>query len=155
MRRKDLEVLDMDEKINMMKKCEILHLAFYNGDYPYVIPMNFGFFRDGEKLTLYLHSAREGQKLECMKKNPHVGFQMECFQRDKTKGIHCKTTYDSLCGYGELSIVEQEEEMVLATNCMMDQYEKKRVVKYSAALYRDIYMLRLEVKELIGKAYHG
>jgi len=43
MRRKDREITDSGEIISIMKKCSVCSLAFFDEQYPYVVPMNFGF----------------------------------------------------------------------------------------------------------------
>ena len=42
MRRKDREVTDFHEIIGIMKKCDSCIVAMNDGDFPYVVPMNFG-----------------------------------------------------------------------------------------------------------------
>ena len=38
--RREREVTDRDEMIEILKKCRILHLGLVDGDTPYVVPMN-------------------------------------------------------------------------------------------------------------------
>ena len=42
MRRSDREIKDFDEIIEVINKCDVCRLAINDGDYPYIVPMNFG-----------------------------------------------------------------------------------------------------------------
>ena len=42
MRRKDREITDKQDILEVMRKCDVCRIALHNGDYPYVVPLNFG-----------------------------------------------------------------------------------------------------------------
>ena len=44
MRRKDREITDVDEMINIMKKCDTCAIALNDEEtgFPYIVPLNFG-----------------------------------------------------------------------------------------------------------------
>ena len=68
MRRSDREIKDFDEIIKVINKCDVCRLAINDGDYPYIVPMNFGLNIEDGKVVLYFHCASEGKKLELLKK---------------------------------------------------------------------------------------
>lgn len=152
MRRSEREIKDIEKKLDVLRKCEVVRIAFQDEKYPYIVPMNFGFSYVDGKTTLYLHCAREGYKLDLMKKNPYVGFEVDWSNFEKHPNMHCHAVYSSIIGGGKLSIVTDADEMVLATNCMMEQYGKKKIKRYSEPLYKNIYFLKLEVEEMTEKA---
>jgi nitroimidazol reductase NimA-like FMN-containing flavoprotein (pyridoxamine 5'-phosphate oxidase superfamily) len=41
MRRKDREIIDINEKINVIKKCKICRIGLSENNVPYVIPLNY------------------------------------------------------------------------------------------------------------------
>ena len=43
MRRKDREVTGFSEIMKIVEQCEIVHLGLSDGDYPYIVPMNFAY----------------------------------------------------------------------------------------------------------------
>ena len=55
MRKANREVKDRNEIIEIMKRCDVCRLVFNNGDYPYIVPLNFGLDADEEK-SHYLFS---------------------------------------------------------------------------------------------------
>ena len=78
MRRKDREITDFDEMMEIVKKCDTCRLALNDGEYPYIVPLNFGHEVKDGKLTLYFHCANEGKKLDLIRKNNKVTFEMDC-----------------------------------------------------------------------------
>ena len=42
MRRKDREITDFDEIVDVIRACDVCRIAMNDGDYPYIVPMNFG-----------------------------------------------------------------------------------------------------------------
>ena len=42
MRRADREVKDVNEMIEIMKRCDVCRLALNDEGYPYILPLNFG-----------------------------------------------------------------------------------------------------------------
>ena len=76
MRRNDRAVTDPVEIVDIMSRCEVLHLAIAAEPAPYLLPVNFGMEPDG--MTLYVHGAMEGTKYDLLAKNNRVGFEMEC-----------------------------------------------------------------------------
>lgn len=78
MRRSDREIKDFDEIIEVINKCDVCRLAINDGDYPYIVPMNFGLNIEDGKVVLYFHCASEGKKLELLRKNNKVAFEMDC-----------------------------------------------------------------------------
>ena len=77
MRRKDREVTELSQLEEIIRKCDCIHLGLLDGDYPYVVPMNFGYERTGDQFTFYMHAASEGKKLELIKAHPQASFCMD------------------------------------------------------------------------------
>lgn len=42
MRRKDREVTELEAVKEIIRQCDVLRLGLVDGDYPYIVPMNFG-----------------------------------------------------------------------------------------------------------------
>ena len=43
--------------LDIMRKCDVCRLAFHDGDYPYIVPLNFGLSVTGDTVELIFHSA--------------------------------------------------------------------------------------------------
>ena len=59
MRRKDREIQDFDEIIEVMKKCDVCRVAMRGEEYPYMVPLNFGMEVEETQVTLYFHGAMD------------------------------------------------------------------------------------------------
>jgi len=61
MRRKDREINDLNEIINIVKACQVMRLGMVGlrGE-PYVVPVNFGWELQDEQLILYFHGRPRG-----------------------------------------------------------------------------------------------
>ena len=77
MRRKDREVTGFSEIMKIVEQCEIVRLGLSDGDYPYIVPMNFAYEVKGEQLYLYVHGAMAGKRYELLTQNPVCSFEMD------------------------------------------------------------------------------
>ena len=53
MRRKDREIKDTEDIINIVSRAKILHLGLLDEVYPYIVPLHYGYeFTDGKSRIL-------------------------------------------------------------------------------------------------------
>ena len=151
MRRSDREIKDFDEIIKVINKCDVCRLAINDGDYPYIVPMNFGLNIEDGKVVLYFHCASEGKKLELLRKNNKVAFEMDCGHQlilDKAQG-NCAMEYESVIGQGYIEMLNEEEKYE-ALRILMKQYRREdfpfneKVIPMTA-------VFRLRVESMTGK----
>ena len=121
MTRREQQITDINEIIKILDKSKVLHLGLVDGDEPYVVPMNYGYIMEDEKLTIYLHCANRGRKLDVIRKNPKVFFELDCDIVPFEGDVACKygITYASVMGRGVAQIVEDVEEKKLALSTLM------------------------------------
>ena len=152
MRRKDREITDISEILNIIKKCDTIRLAFFDDEYPYIIPMNFGISCEEDKISFYFHSASEGTKLDLLKKCNKVGFELDCEHKLIKGEKACDYTmeFESVCGNGTISIVSDEEKK-LALDFIMKQYENKDSFNYDEKYINLVTILKLSVDNITGK----
>ena len=62
MRRKDREITDITEILKIMKSCDSVNIALMDGDYPYIVPVNFGIAYIDGKVKIYFHGAKKAKK---------------------------------------------------------------------------------------------
>ncbi len=121
MTRRERQVTDINEIIKILDNSKVLHLGLVDGDEPYVVPMNYGYTYENEKLTIWLHCARQGRKLDVMRANPKVFFEMEYGITPFEGEVACKygITYSSLMGRGVATIIEDIETKKVALSSLM------------------------------------
>ena len=72
MRRFESQIHDRKIITAILDQIQIVTVGINDGDYPYVVPLSFGYEATEEKLLVYVHCAREGHKVDLWKKNPKV-----------------------------------------------------------------------------------
>lgn len=124
MKRKDREVTDLQEIAAIVKQSDVCRLGMIDDGKPYVVPMNFGYEFDGEKLTLYFHCAKEGRKLDILRKNPLVCFEMDSGHVlvNGTRACDYGYKYESVIGTGHTVFVDSHEEKLYSLQKLMAQY---------------------------------
>jgi len=152
MRKADREIKSRDEIIEIMKRCDVCRLAFNNGEYPYIIPLNFGLEVDDKKIILYFHSALEGTKVEIIKREMKATFEMDGkheLQYYEEKG-YCTMSYESVIGKGKIKILPENEKME-ALKKLMAQYHKDKEAYFNPAAIPRTLVYSLEVEEITAK----
>ena len=54
MRRADREIQDFEEMVDVISRCDVCRLGLHDGDYPYILPLNFGVKVEKESQTVTL-----------------------------------------------------------------------------------------------------
>ena len=150
MRRKDREITDMNEIVEIMKKCDTCRLAINDPEgYPYIVPLNFGFDFEDEQLYLYFHSAKEGKKLDLMKLDPRVTFEMDTSHQIilYVERMSCTMGYESIIGRG---MVEEVEDQMMGLKIIMRQFHSEDFV-FNTKLVPATYVFRVKVQSITGK----
>lgn len=154
MRRKNQEVKGAENIDAIINKCNVCRLALNDGDYPYIVPLNFGMDRYGGKLCLYFHCASEGKKLDLIRKNGHAGFEMDIPQ-GLLKGKNAcdySMAYKSVIGKGLIEILP-EEEKIKALKIIMRHFCGESEFSFSDDSLKAVTTLKLTVSEITAKHY--
>ncbi len=154
MRRKDREVTEPGEILRIVDTAKILHLGLMDGDFPYIVPLHYGYeYREG-RLIFYMHGAREGHKLELIRRNPHVCVELECDVEPISGGdIPCKygAAYASLIGRGKAALVTEEQEKRRALKLLM-AHQTGRDFAIDGAMAASVEVMEVVLSEFTAKA---
>lgn len=108
--RKDREVTDRNEMLEILNACDTLRVAVSGETEPYVFPVSFGWVDTENGLRLYFHGAKLGRKIELIGKDPRVAFEADLFLGYEIKPNGGVTTrYRSVMGRGICRTVEDTE----------------------------------------------
>ena len=154
MRRKDREILEIDDKIKIIEKCKYCRIGLSENNYPYIVPLNYGYSYENEKLTLFFHSAIEGKKIDIMKKNNKACFEIDCDTKLIEDEIPCEYGYEyrSIIGFGEIIFLETDEEKTKGlTKLMQHQTGTKNNNAFEENELKSILVFKMEVEEFSGK----
>lgn len=155
MRRKDREITDRNEIINMLKNFEVCSIAFNDGDYPYVIPLNFGYISDDKGIKLYFHGANEGKKIELIKADNRVAFSLYNVNKIiiDSNAANSTAMYESVCGRGRIRFIEDYNEKMKAFKAIMAKYSKEENFTYNENAVKHTCVYVLEVEHISGKRH--
>lgn len=152
MTRRERQITDMNEIIKILDNSKVLHLGMIDGDEPYVVPMNYGYTLEDDKLTLWLHGARRGRKMDAMRANPKVFFEMEYGITPFEGDVACKygITYSSIMGRGTAHIIEDIEEKKTALTFLMKTQTGKDF-SFEDKMAEVVGVIRIDVAEYTAK----
>lgn len=152
MTRRELEVTDPGQILEILNKCKVLHLGLVDDGMPYIVPMNYGFTMEDGKLTIYLHGAAKGYKLDVIRKNPVCCFEMECELQPFEGKVACQygMSYNSLMGRGRAVIVEDVAEKMNAMTLLMQNQAGKHF-DFNERLVSIVSVIRIDVSQYTAK----
>jgi len=154
MRRKDKEIIDINEILDIIGKCKYCRLGLSENNTPYIIPLNYGFSYDNNKLIFYFHSAKEGKKLDIIQKNNNACFEIDCDTRLVEGEKPCDYGYEfkSIIGFGKIFIMETIEEKTKGLNYLM-KHQTGNEIKYNYKNneLNNVIIFKMEIEELTGK----
>lgn len=154
MRRKDREVTGFSEIMKIVEQCEIVRLGLSDGDYPYIVPMNFAYEVKGDQLYLYVHGAMAGRRYELLRQNPVCSFEM-----DKPLYMDCITEmkdvtmrYLSVMGKATVTFLEGEDKKRAVDDVIMARHEETKNFVYNESALPRTAVLKLTVTEISAKS---
>ena len=152
MTKRERQVTDEKQILNILDTGKVLRLGLAVDNEPYVVPMNYGYTLEDEKLVLYLHSAVRGKKLDMIRKNPRVFFETDCDLKPFEGRVPCQygLVYSSIMGRGQATIVEDVEEKKQAMSILMKTQTGKDFT-FEDRLVSIVTVIRIDVSEYTAK----
>ena len=154
MRRKDREVTDIQQILHIIGKCNILRLGLFDGEYPYIVPLHYGFEYAENRLVFYMHSAKEGHKLELIADNPRVCVELDGEAELISGGeVPCMygSSFASVMGRGTAEIVSDENEKIKGLSLLM-KHQTNRDFTISGEMAATVAVIRVTVNEFTAKS---
>ena len=151
MRRK-AQALSPEESIQILTEGSsgVLALAAQpQEEYPYAVPLSY-VYGDGK---IWFHCASSGHKLELIRQNPRASFCV--IGKDQIMPEEYTTYYRSVIAFGNIRILEDEQEMLRAIERLMVKYapeddgaNRSSIIQQSLGR---LCMLEMTVEHLTGK----
>ena len=152
MTKRERQVTDPQQILEILDKAKVMHLGLCENNEPYVVPMNYGYTMEDGKLVMYLHSAVQGKKLDMIQANPRVFFELDCdltpFEGEKP--CQYGLSYSSVMGRGTAQIVEDVEEKKKAMSLLMKTQTEKDFT-FEDRLVSIVAVIRIDVTEYTAK----
>ena len=152
MTRRERQVTDPVQIRRILDTARVLHLGLAVDNEPYVVPLNYGYIMEDDKLVIYLHSAQRGKKLDMLRANPNVFFEMDCDRMPFESKLPCQygMVYSSIMGRGVATIVEDVEEKKRAMTILMKTQTGKDF-EFNDRLVSMVAVVRVDVSEYTAK----
>lgn len=152
MRRKEMEITDENELNEILTQGKYTIISMCRDNEPYIVTLSYGY--DQRKNVLYFHTGLKGLKIDFVNSNANV-----CATIIDDRGYimgECNHKYRSIVINGKISFVENLEEKKYGMEVILDHLEdnpsviKERSLK-NEEMYNSIAILRLDIKDIIGK----
>lgn len=117
------EITDIDEIENVLRSAKVARIALFDGEYPYIIPMCFGYDLTGGKLEIYFRCEEKGKKMELIRANSKAAFEIDhLLGIEKTDSV-CgfSANYHSITGAGTIESITGIEK-ITGLNLLMKKY---------------------------------
>lgn len=151
MRRKDREILDVNEIFDILLRCDTVRIGMFGENYPYIVPVSFGAEMVGGKPVVYFHCARQGMKLDLLKENSRVCIEGDIFIKTETTGHGITTRYESVIGFGDCRLVEDEDEIFHGLRLLTDHYGYYDYSFERCRGVENLFVGRIVIDEITGK----
>lgn len=152
MRKSDREITDFEEIVKIIDGCETVRLGLYGDDYPYIVPLSFGYEAGNGKICVYFHCATEGKKIDLIGKDNRACMEFDRLNAYADTGHSVTADYESVMLFGRVEKCEGEEKVkglgLLLSHCGFG--DGKYPARDCAALPR-VAVYKLESETLTGK----
>ena len=149
MRRKDREVTDLAMIRQILDKARVLRLGLFDGEYPYIVPLHYGYKMDEEGgLTFFMHGAREGHKVDLVKADGRAFVELDTDESLLYDDIACNNgaTYSSLMARGTVRLLEDPAEKVEGLKMLM-KLQTGKDFEISEKMTNAVSVFKVEVSE--------
>jgi len=110
MYHKNREIRDREMIKAILDLCEVINIGLYDDEYPYVLPVNFGYEYE-DNLIFYMHHAIDGYKIKLVEKNPKVCVVTYCYAGHIKNDIdHTSHDYRSVMAFGEMQFIKRDDD---------------------------------------------
>ena len=144
----------MDDKLAVISKCKICRLGLSLNNFPYVVPLNYGYTYQDDTLTLFFHSAEEGKKIDIIRNNNNACFEIDCDTKliEGDKPCDYGYAYKSITGFGKIIFLKTDDEKSDGLNHIMKhQTGKETEYHFTEAELNSVCVYKMIVEQFTGK----
>ena len=150
MRKSQREIKDFDTVIRVLDNCQTLRLGLYDDEFPYVVPLSFGWEVINGELSVYFHCAKEGKKVDLIAASNAVTIEADTFNGYVKTEQGITADYESVIGFGFAERIFGETAKhglkLLLAHCGIDGYSAE-----SCMLNEIVAVYKIAIKEITGK----
>ena len=152
MRRKEKEIKNIDEILEILDKSKICRVGFNDDEGIYIIPLNFGYEYVNSTLTLYFHGAKSGRKAEIIKTSPLAGFEIDIFEEILSHELACEYSCkaSSIIGNGKAIELKETSEKSKALEIIM-KHQTGKNFEITEKMAESVLVFKIEAKSFTAK----
>lgn len=150
MKRQDRLVDDQKQIDDIIMRSQVCRLGVYDGEEPYVIPMNFGY----KDQIIYLHCAKRGRKVDILSEGSRICVEFDIMHNVKPHDeVACRwsISYESVIAWGTPIIIEDTKEKRMAMDAIMDMYSERGNWDYPDVAIKNTVMIKIKLEDASGK----
>lgn len=158
MRRKDRQLSSFEQMLAIVERCDVLRLGIADGEYPYIVPVNFAYqverHENQDTLCLYTHGAIFGRKYELLRRKRCCSFEMDLIHDIVLLPEYGAVTqrYESVMGEARVEFLEGDDKQHAIDDIFMARWELTRNFDYNHHMVPHTAVMRLVVTAMSGKA---
>jgi len=157
-RRSEKEITDRREIDRIIQEAHVCRLGLRDENEVYIVPLSFGYDPSGTG-TFYFHSAAAGRKIDLIRTMDRdtdtVSFEIDRMVQvtsmNEEKACTWSMNYESVMGYGTLSVLESAAEKTAALQILMAHYAGTRKFTFPDAMVQKTVVLQLNVTRMTAK----
>ena len=155
MRRKDREITDETQIDEIIRRCDCCRLGFNDDGEVYIVPLSFGYEKEGETRCFYFHSALEGRKIDLISRGGDIGFELDCGYQLHTAENPCgySAAFSSVIGKGRVKILTDNAEKTAGLQSLMRHAAGLEGCVFPQEMLEQVCVFRLEVTSLSCKVH--
>ena len=152
MTKRENQITDKQKIRHILDTAKVLRLGIAVDNVPHIVPMNYGYTMEGEKLTFWLHSAAKSDKLALLRQSPNICFELDCDYVPFDGKLPCQhgLSYTALSGRGTAVLVEDVAEKMEAMSILMKTQTGKDFT-FNERLVSIVAVIRVDVTEFAAK----
>ena len=151
MRRKNREVIDKQDILDILRRCDTVRIGLTGTDGPYVVPVSFGLDLSSEKPVVYFHCARKGMKVDMLDADGRVCVEGDIFLGYEVEAHGITTRYESVIGFGKCKVVEDDKEILEGLRLICEHCGFKNVPLDTCWGLSAVRIYRIELDSITGK----
>lgn len=151
------EITNLDEIEKMLDTAKVCRISLFDGDFPYIVPLCFGYTLRGGKLELFFRCEEKGKKMQLLKSNNNAAFEIgELREMVKSKGFFGLSvpSYFCISGTGIIEVTNGIEK-ITGLDLIMKKYgEFPDEGKLPEQLFTAFTVLKLTVGKFCCKEHN-
>ncbi len=153
---KEREITNIDEIDKFLSGARVCRIALKGKEFPYIIPMLFGYNLTGGKLEMYFRCEIKGKKTELLKENNEAAFEIDVLydviKDEKICGY--EAVYKSMTGIGTIEFITGVDKITGLSRINQKYGRLSPETKISEQLLNSFAILKLTADEFCCKEHN-